>query len=272
MNCQEALALLYDIIDKEASEVDTSKVQQHIKKCGTCSDIYRLEGALDQFLRDRIEERSATQSHEHLKSRITSLLDKEDGHAPFVGSGSTPGSVHPLRLPRTAQYLAAAAALVLMVWGAFALSGLVGHYQTYYHFEDAHFAAAGASAQFASAEDTRAAIDNCTKTFGFAPSKHCFDAELLGGRFTQMDGAPVGHFLFTKDDVTLSLYVTSAKNVTIPAELENHKVVTSDGTFYDHHCRGCRLVYQRHGDLVIITATEDHAFDLLQAVAPAEPI
>ena len=30
MNCQEALDLLYDIIDKEASEIDTQEVKRHL--------------------------------------------------------------------------------------------------------------------------------------------------------------------------------------------------------------------------------------------------
>lgn len=273
MNCQEALALLYDIIDKEASEVDISKVQEHIKKCGTCSDIYRLEGVLDQFVKDRLEHKSAHQSHERLKSKITTLLDREDGHAPFAGSGSTPGRVQPLRLPRTAHYLAAAAALVLMVWGAFALSGFVGHYQTYYQFEDAHFAAREAFASFASATDTQTAITECSRKFGFTPPDHCDYFRMIGGKCMQVQGAEVGHFLFVcEKNTTISLYVASASDITIPDELEDFKVVTADGTFYDHHCRGCRLVYQRHGDLVFITATEDHNYDLLRFVPTAEPI
>jgi hypothetical protein len=272
MNCQEALALLYDIIDREASEVDTSKVQEHIKKCGTCADIYRIEGVLDQFLKDRLEHKSAEHSHEKLKSRITLLLDQEDGHAPFADSGSASGPVQPLRLPRTAHYLAAAAALVLVIWGGIALSGFVSHYQTYYQFEKAHLAASRDNASFASAEDTRSALASSSSTFGFAPSSRCGDAILVGGKFTQMNDTPVGHFLFSKDDITISLYIVPAAQVAIPDELNEFRVVNADGTFYDHHCRGCRLVYQQYGDLVFITATEDHAFDLLHFVPAVEPI
>ena len=33
MKCQEALDLLYEIIDKEASEIDTQAVKRHLDYC-----------------------------------------------------------------------------------------------------------------------------------------------------------------------------------------------------------------------------------------------
>jgi len=264
MNCREALALLYDIIDKEASEVDTEKVQEHIKSCGSCSEIYRVEGEINKFLKARMEEKSAESAHDNLKNKITSLLDQEDGRAPFVGSGSTTGTVRPLRLPRTAHYIAAAAALVLMVWGAFVLSELVDHYRTYYDLEQAHFDARANITQFANAEQTALALEECQRLFDCLPGEECAGMELVGGKLTELKGAPAGHFVYTKDETVISVYIAPANEIRIPDELRDFQQANGEHTFFDHHCRGCRLVYRQVGDVMIVTATEDHSIDLFE--------
>lgn len=264
MNCRDALALLYDILDKEASEVDTQKVEEHIKSCGSCSEIYRVEGEINRFLKARMTNKPAESAHDKLTTKIRSLLDQEDGRAPFVDSGSTAGKVRPLKLPRTAHYIAAAAALVLMVWGAFVLSEFVDHYRTYYDLESAHFAAVESAMQFASAEETEAALAECRRLFDCAPGESCSGLTLIGGKLTEMKGAPVGHFVYSKGETTISLYIAPAENLQIPNELHDYQLVSGDHTFFDHHCRGCRLVYRQVGNAVIIAATEDHAFDLLK--------
>jgi len=43
MNCQEALSLLYDVIDKEASQIDIKEVQKHLDCCQDCLKRFQVE-------------------------------------------------------------------------------------------------------------------------------------------------------------------------------------------------------------------------------------
>jgi len=51
MNCQEALSLLYDVIDKEASEIDAREVEKHLKNCQDCAGVYRLEQSVNELIK-----------------------------------------------------------------------------------------------------------------------------------------------------------------------------------------------------------------------------
>ena len=57
-----------------------------------------------------------------------------------------------------------------------------------------------------------------------------------------------------------------ASDILIDEDLQNHQVKIDDITFYDHNCRGCRLVFHRVGDLMIITATTERNIDLLKFI------
>ena len=78
MNCQEALNLLYDIIDNEASENDDLRVRDHLKSCRDCSGIYRLEQAVDKLLRARLENPRTNPNLVSLKAKVLSQLDEVD--------------------------------------------------------------------------------------------------------------------------------------------------------------------------------------------------
>ena len=78
MNCQEALDLLYDIVDNEASEVDVQNVREHLKNCEDCDGVYRLEQAVDELLRARLENPSPSPQLISLKTKVLGQLDEID--------------------------------------------------------------------------------------------------------------------------------------------------------------------------------------------------
>jgi hypothetical protein len=43
-------------------------------------------------------------------------------------------------------------------------------------------------------------------------------------------------------------------------------VVHDNHNFYDHFCRGCRLVYHKVGDVVVVTATTEKDIELLDFI------
>lgn len=78
MNCQEALSLLYDIVDNEASEVDVQNVHEHLKNCKDCDSVYRLEQAVNELLRARLENPSTSPQLTFLKAKVIGQLDEID--------------------------------------------------------------------------------------------------------------------------------------------------------------------------------------------------
>ena len=78
MNCQEALDKLYQIIDREASDVEESTIREHLSHCKHCSDIYDLEQAVNDFVLARIRNSNEPIALNHLKSKILEELDSVD--------------------------------------------------------------------------------------------------------------------------------------------------------------------------------------------------
>ena len=93
MNCQEALNLLYDIIDKEASEIDTQQVQEHLSRCRHCSEIYKVEKSVNALLKAKMQASSPAPCVDALKLRVLNELDAVDGdlHHHHQDSGETKG-------------------------------------------------------------------------------------------------------------------------------------------------------------------------------------
>ena len=75
MNCRDALRLLFDVIDNEASETETAKVREHTKKCSKCSARYEME----MKFKNCIEKKGKFSPEcEELRLKITQQLDAID--------------------------------------------------------------------------------------------------------------------------------------------------------------------------------------------------
>jgi len=81
MTCQEALSLLYDVIDKEASETDVRQVQAHLKQCCHCAETYKIEAAVNDLLREKMRDHKSPCELESLKRKVLDQLDAIDGEA-----------------------------------------------------------------------------------------------------------------------------------------------------------------------------------------------
>ena len=78
MTCEEALRLLYDIIDQEASAIDTEQVKDHLEKCRSCGNIYKLESSIHKFITMKLQAVEPIAKLEVLRSRIITSLDEID--------------------------------------------------------------------------------------------------------------------------------------------------------------------------------------------------
>lgn len=270
MNCQEALRLLYDIIDREASEVDSREVEEHLSKCRHCSEVYRVERQVHDFILAKTKNQNPELKLENLKSKIETLLEKEDQAAPdpFASGEAPEPAASPAAITRIGRYVAAAAALVVLVWTAFTVSDLFYHRAAYYELEQQHFAAERDLTHFASADLTEVALGECTKEMRYAISPAVSEFELVGGRMEKVDGIELAHFLYQRkaSGCVISVFVIPADQFHIPEDVLKHAETRGGRVFYDHHCRGCRMVYHRESNVVIITATQNHDIDLMEFV------
>ncbi|MEE9442572.1 MAG: zf-HC2 domain-containing protein [candidate division Zixibacteria bacterium] len=110
MNCKEVLRQLYEIIDKEAGEIDSRKVEEHLKLCRHCMAHYEFERTFRAFV---IEKGRNVEDTSSIKKSIRNQLDAIDA-AGEVGQKS------PFRWQ--AVSLAAAAALIICIIAAYSLT------------------------------------------------------------------------------------------------------------------------------------------------------
>ena len=260
MNCQEALDLLYDIIDKEASEIDAHEVEEHLKLCRHCSGVYRVESSIQELIKERLTRDNPSPRLDTLKSNILSELDSIDR-----------GSVNPGRerppFFRLSTTLALAASLVLVVGAAFLVSDFYRHNALYAPLEKAHHAVTDGQEPFQDAEVTAASMMQVNDNLHYAVSRSVNNFEMSGGRLEEIMGTRMAHFVFhSDDDKCVSVFVADEASFEIPDNLLGSAVTIGGFTFYDHNCRGCRLVYHQIGKAIIITACSDRDVDLLSFV------
>jgi len=258
MNCQEALDLLYDIIDKEASDIDTQQVQTHLKKCRDCFEKYRLESSIHEFIHAKLRDDKPAASLERLQSKVSARLDQVDREE----CGSKAGS--PYRLAFIT--VAAAAMLVLVIGGAGIVSDYITHTNTYAPIEQAHFAMAESSSNTDSEFTAESTISLMVAQTGYELQLNVREFVLTGGKIEEILGVEMNHLVYTNGATTVSVFVAPADQFSIPDDLLETKTVRGDLELFDHNCPACRLVYHLTGSVVIVTATTDRSIELLDFI------
>ena len=258
MNCQEALSLLYDIIDKEASEIDTRQVQEHLSRCRDCFNKYELEKSIQGFIQAKLENDQPTLKLDGLKAKIAGELDAVDRES----------RVRPRRSPfRIASFsLAAAALLVVMIGAASLISDFVHHNEELIPLERAHWSARENPQAFTADNPGSALITTYHESLQYDLHHQVNDFSLVGAATQDIMGVEMGHFVYSSNGSVVSVFVVPADRFDIPGDLKEHEVVRDNMHFFDHNCRGCRLVFHRQGSAVIITATTDTNVELLEFI------
>lgn len=267
MTCQEVLRLLYEVIDNEASPLDSEQVKQHLGKCKDCAAVYRLEEEVDQFFKAKATESTPSQETVQLKSKILSELDSIDSKIrSSVPAGSpieearpqsSTSSSFPLRI------LAIAASIIIVIGAFYYGTVLTDHHAAYIPLEQAHWDAVAVADQFANQTNTNAAQAQLASDWKMTVAPELEGYTLIGGQDTKVDGVEMTHFLYGNGTELVSLFVTCAKSFKLPEGLTDSQVMVNNIEFFDHDCRGCRLVFHRHGDAMLITASTNRQLDLL---------
>ena len=104
------------------------------------------------------------------------------------------------------------------------------------------------------------------ESFGYNILPQVAGFDLSGGKVEEIMGVKMEHFVYTMGDKKVSVFVAPAGDFEIPKELYHKSNGNDDNKYYDHHCRGCRLVYHKSGDAIIVTGTTDSEVELLNFV------
>ncbi|UCD63695.1 MAG: zf-HC2 domain-containing protein [Candidatus Zixiibacteriota bacterium] len=255
MTCQEALDLLYDYIDKETSEIDAGEIQKHLDECRDCFEKYRLEQSVQDLIDEKLKVAYPTTQVEGLKIKILKQLDQIDREDEAGGE--------PRFFRLTARTLVAAASLVVLIGAGLLLASFYRHSDYYVPLERAHGSAASNPGAFENPESTSQLIAAVSRDHDYNISESVLDFVLVGGSVKVVAGTEMCHFVYARANDVISVFVAHADGFDISSDLSESGVRKNNVTFFDHHCRGCRLVYHQSGSLMIITASTNHDIDLL---------
>lgn len=259
MNCQEALDLIYDILDKEASEIDTKQVHDHLEKCHHCLERYKIEGDVHSFIKAKLHHAEAG-TVESLRHKILGKLDAIDRE-----EGAQTGHKPPFW--RTSYTFAAAALLVVTIGAAYLVAGFYRHQNVYMPLERAHWSARDGMSAYQNEAVTSATLAYATDTVGYRVFPDIAGARLIGGQTEEIEGTRMAHFVYANPgEKVVSVFVVPADQFTIPDNLKETRAMRHGLNLFDHNCRGCRLVYHQIGSVVVITATSDRETELLDFV------
>ena len=258
MNCDEALNLLYDYVDKEVSEIDAKQIRQHLDKCGHCLERYNLEENVNELLKEKVVNCcQSTPKVEELKAKILDKLDEIDR------DGAKGSDSKGIRL--FSFGLVSAAALIVLVGAAFFGSNFTHHFFDYYPLENAHFAVQS-EIPVGSDNAWPMLVSQLSSTLHYDMKPQVAGYSLAAGFVDSVEDVPASHFIYRKNGSSVSVFVFPADKFKIPEDLADARVVKDNLELFDHHCRGCRLVYHRTGDAVVVTATADREVELLDFI------
>lgn len=258
MNCQEALDLLYDIIDKEANEIDAAEVQRHVNSCRDCLKIYRLETSVHELIAARLRNNGSEGNIEGLKAKIIMQLDAIDRE-------SAPGSP-PRSYSLVAKTMVAVASVVIVIAAVSLASDYYRHVNLYVPFETSHHQVLEQVHQppEVASEASYLGLDfsGLGQELGFSLVSH--STETIGG-------AEMAHLVFRNGEQTVSVFAASSSEYAIPEALSDAAVSHGGVVFYVHRCHDCNLLFHQVGNAVIIAASKKKDFDLFP-FAPVEAV
>lgn len=250
MTCEEALKLLYEVIDKEANQIDSEIVKKHLEDCQHCMARYEFEVMFKTFVTEKGASRNRT---DLLKQRIQDR----------ISDAGESGSRFQLRSFRSRPVIiSAAAALVLCVVAALATAQFFRHKSFVYPFEKEHFNAHPVN--FAAVND-----DDCIKEingyltphFSLALGEKVAGYELTHYGIDEIRGHKFMHLHYRNGTSKVSLFIGQYSPQNLP---DFEKVIHSGIEYFRHVCLQCQVVYWKQGNAVAIAVSENKELDLPQ--------
>lgn len=261
MNCRQAQSLLYEVIDNEASKAEIESVKAHLCECTECNDQFIREQSLHVVMVSKCREANQAEcACDRFKAKISQCLNEAEAEERTQNRTT---QRPPFRVGR--YVLAAAAVLALVIGAVYITTKVSDHQSTFAPIERLHWASAENRTQFTEANAVSASSGILTD-FNYELQPTVGEFQLIGNKLDTLEGVPMQHFVYSNEKTLVSVFVVSMDKFTMPDGLEKAKVVRNGMTFFDHNCRGCRVVYHQEGKAMIITATTDHSIELLDFI------
>ena len=259
INCHQALALLQDILDKEASEIDEKEVRAHLERCSECFGKFKLQVSIHAFLKEKVklvnEDAKTSPKLEILKSNILTKLDEIDNDNGSTNSGFFK---NPTRI------IISVAALIVFVGIAVFSSAFYKHQEYYIPFEKAHWSV-DSQPEFKLASSSP--VDICSQifsTYNFQLTEENSGYKLVSTHKETLQDVEFEHLVYANEDNDyISVLITEAGDFKLPPDIADKAQIVNNREIYDHNCRGCRLIFQKIGSLMVITASTNSQFDLM---------
>jgi anti-sigma factor (TIGR02949 family) len=249
MNCQEALDLLYDIIDKEANDIDAGEVQRHLDGCRDCFKIYRLESSVQALITERLRNNGSNGNIEGLKSKIVMQLD-------IIDKENAPGAP-PRSYSLIAKTMVAVASVVIIIGAVSLTSDYYQHAELYMPFEVSHLQVLSQIQQ-----PTEVSSHESYLGLDFSSIGQELGFQLISNTPETLDGIAMAHFVFHNGEHTVSVFAAPSSQYAIPNGLSD-AAITHEGTvFFAHRCHDCNLLFHQVGNAVIIAVSDKEGFDL----------
>jgi len=240
MTCEEALKKLYDVIDKEASEMDLIEVQEHLENCEHCMSRYQFEAMLKTFVTDKASVKADTH---RLKANIMDNIKQE--------SFSNRVRNNPFRFGAVA--VSAVAALIICIVAAFTVAEFYRHKTYTYQFEKTHM---NATVNSIAAEQ---AVNYLENDLHLAMDENRSPFQMAGMTYSNVLDRKYLHVHFSQGDSHISLFVGDATEFSLP---DFEEAILGEITYYKHVCAECQVIYWVTGSAVGIAVSEDKSLDL----------
>jgi mycothiol system anti-sigma-R factor len=258
MTCQEALRLLYEVIDKEADQIDTEKVREHLENCRDCMKRFEFETMFKTFVTERAASPTRT---DQLKYRILARLEEGEPEK---------GGFFTNFFKNRNLIFAAAAILVIFLVSALSLSQLYRHRTYVYPFEKHHLEGNPSSATESNSGIPLTQIkDYLASELHLALSESVEGYQMLHCGFDDIIGHKYVHVRYRNGSARVSLFFGRSADTILP----NFQRAFFAGTeYYRHVCADCQMIYWKHGNSIAMAVSEDKTIDLPAFIATVQPI
>jgi hypothetical protein len=243
LNCQEALRLLYNIIDNETDDIDIVQVEKHLRICRHCMARYDFERMFKTFVTDKGQDKCETS---RLKTAIEARLDGIDANTREEGGAS--GSPFRWNL----VVVASAAALVICLVAAFTLADYYRHKTEFVPFYKAHAAVEDNEVFTGECAELFAYIERCTG-ISLHPNSDFAKAGFCSASIDTVNGKPFGHLhVRDQNNDIISIFVIHRDAYDLPKKPDT---VINGRKMIIHRCRECSMLGWIEGDLVFIAVS-----------------
>jgi mycothiol system anti-sigma-R factor len=259
MTCEEALRLLYDVIDKESSQIDSEKVKEHLNGCRHCMARYEFEAMFKTFVVDKAA--SKTKS-DQLRNKILSRLEDAERNPETI-------SAKPARNKYRLFFLSAAALIVFVV-AALSVTQMYRHQTFVYPFEKNHL---DGNADSGGNPDTGLAmsslINALSADYSLKLTENVLDYNLIKAGFDNIENRNFMHLHYLVGDAPVSVYIGRDDNLSLR---DFKKMVYAGHEYFQHICARCQVIYWRLGDKIIVAVSANKEAELPVLMTAVEAI